>query len=83
VNVYVNGAPVSHRPFREEEYGPLMRPQGDGVRRVFLYVEPLEPCVGGDDVTCDGVPADIDEIWVRVPCSINENPLTGNMRIHP
>ena len=83
MNVYVNGNPVPHRPFREDEYGPLMEHQDDGIHRTFLVLEPLEPCVAGDDITCDP-PADTEQVWVKVPITNWRGEVThGNMRLHP
>lgn len=83
MNVYVNGKSVSHRPFREDEYGPLMEHQNDDTHRMFLVLE-CEPCVGGDDITCDDLPADADQVWVRVPITdAMGNPIYGNMRLRP
>ena len=82
MNIYVNGKPVPHRLFTEAEHTPVMR-HDDGLGRVFYVLEPSDPCAPEDDITCDEVPADIDQVWVRVPCLVHGNRFHGNMRIHP
>jgi hypothetical protein len=81
MQVQVNGNEVPFRPFREDEFGPLMRDTDDGVARAFVVVLG-ERCVPGDDVTCIP-PEGVDEVWARVPCLVHGREFHGNMRLYP
>lgn len=82
MQVYVNGASVPFRPFREDEYGPLMEHADDGIRRAFYMIE-CEPCKAFDDITCDP-PEDVDQVWVRFPFfDWRGEVIRGNMKLWP
>lgn len=72
MQVYVNGAPVSHRPFHSAELGQLPAPLPEGL---YLVLE-CDPVQAGDDITSDA-PA-----WVRFPMlNWKGDVILGNMRL--
>jgi len=82
VKVYVNGDEVPHRILHGDEIG-MMANVKDDVVRVFLILE-CPPCQGGDNVTCDAVPPNVDQVWARVPCRDWRGRIFhGTMRLFP
>jgi len=65
VKVYVNGEEFPHRILQGDEIGMMANVKDDEVR-VFLILE-CPPCRSGDNVTCDAVPPNVDQVWALIP----------------